>query len=80
MLMPAMVIILIVLMRTGWRLTRAEGLALIAIGLLSWSREPPVLRATHPARGGRRALHPQRRKLPQGWLKRKSSHVSICFR
>jgi hypothetical protein len=39
MLMPAMVIILIVLMRTGWRLTRAEGLALIAIGLLRWSRD-----------------------------------------
>jgi cation:H+ antiporter len=39
MLMPAMVIILIVLMRTGWRLTRAEGLVLIAIGLLRWWRD-----------------------------------------
>ena len=36
MLMPAMVTILIVLMRTGWWLTRAEGLVLIAIGLLRW--------------------------------------------
>ncbi|MBW1683782.1 MAG: calcium/sodium antiporter [Deltaproteobacteria bacterium] len=36
MLMPVMVTILIVLMRTGWRLTRAEGLVLIAIGLLRW--------------------------------------------
>ena len=36
MLMAAMVTILIVLMRTGWWLTRAEGLALIAIGLLRW--------------------------------------------
>jgi cation:H+ antiporter len=36
MLMAAMVTILIVLMRTGWWLTRAEGLVLIAIGLLRW--------------------------------------------
>jgi cation:H+ antiporter len=39
MLMAAMVTILIVLMRTGWRLTRAEGLVLIAIGLLRWWRD-----------------------------------------
>ena len=39
MLMVAMVTILIVLMRTGWWLTRAEGLALIAIGLLRWTRD-----------------------------------------
>jgi cation:H+ antiporter len=36
MLMAAMVTILIVLMRTGWWLARAEGLVLIAIGLLRW--------------------------------------------
>ena len=36
MLMPVMVTILIILMRTGWWLTRAEGLVLIAIGLLRW--------------------------------------------
>jgi hypothetical protein len=36
MLMAAMVTILIVLMRTGWWLTRSEGLVLIAIGLLRW--------------------------------------------
>ena len=39
MLMAAMVTVLIVLMRTGWWLTRAEGLVLIAIGLLRWSRD-----------------------------------------
>ena len=39
MLMAAMVTILILLMRTGWRLTRAEGLVLIAIGLLRWWRD-----------------------------------------
>jgi cation:H+ antiporter len=39
MMMAAMVTILIVLMRTGWWLTRAEGLALIAIGLLRWTRD-----------------------------------------
>ena len=39
MLMAAMVTVLIVLMRTGWRLTRAEGLVLIGIGLLRWWRD-----------------------------------------
>jgi len=39
MLMAATMAILIVLMRTGWRLTRAEGLVLIAIGLLRWWRD-----------------------------------------
>ncbi len=39
LLMAAMVAILIVLMRSGWRLTRAEGLVLIAIGLLRWWRD-----------------------------------------
>jgi len=38
-LMAVMVTILIVLMRTDWRLTRAEGLVLIAIGLLRWTRD-----------------------------------------
>ena len=37
MMMVGMVAMLILLMRTGWRLTRAEGLFLIAIGLLRWS-------------------------------------------
>ena len=39
MLMAAMVTVLIVLMRTGWWLTRTEGLVLIAIGLLRWTRD-----------------------------------------
>jgi len=36
LMMVGMVALLILLMRTGWRLTRANGLFLIAIGLLRW--------------------------------------------
>jgi cation:H+ antiporter len=36
LMMVGMVAVLILLMRSGWRLTRANGLFLIAIGLLRW--------------------------------------------
>lgn len=38
-MMIAMVVLVLVFMRTGWRLTRLEGLALIAFGVLRWSRD-----------------------------------------
>jgi len=37
MMMAGMVAMLMLLMRTGWRLTRADGLFLIVIGLLRWA-------------------------------------------
>jgi len=39
LLMAAMMILLLIFMRSGWRLTRAEGLILIACALLRWSIE-----------------------------------------
>jgi cation:H+ antiporter len=38
-MMTAMVGLLVVFMRSGWRLSRAEGLLLIAIAILRWSRD-----------------------------------------
>ena len=38
-MMVGMVFFLLLFMRTGWRLTRVEGLALIALAALRWSRD-----------------------------------------
>jgi cation:H+ antiporter len=38
-LMVAMVATVLIFMRSGWRLSRAEGLALIAFSLMRWSRD-----------------------------------------
>jgi cation:H+ antiporter len=38
-LMAGMLSVLILFMRTGWCLTRTEGVLLVAIALLRWSRD-----------------------------------------
>ena len=38
-MMTCMVAFVLVFMRTGWRLTRLEGLALVALAVLRWSRD-----------------------------------------
>ncbi len=38
-MMTAMVALVLVFMRTGWRLTRLEGLALVALAVVRWSRD-----------------------------------------
>jgi len=36
MLLSAMVILVVILMRTGWKLSRGEGLLLVGINLVRW--------------------------------------------
>jgi cation:H+ antiporter len=38
-MMTGMVLMVMVFMRTGWRLTRAEGLVLMLLAVVRWSRD-----------------------------------------
>lgn len=49
MMMTIMVGLVLVFMRTGWKLTRLEGLALVALAMLRWSRDlAPAMWALEP--------------------------------
>ena len=49
MMMSTMMVLLLIFMRSGWRLSRSEGALLVGLALLRWSTDlAPAFWGLHP--------------------------------